>query len=117
MTPDEHDSAGLIHIVSRAADSAQIRFGDCETVVTLRVASDGLGGVHVAQSHWIRTPDAVRPRKMAGMVFKQTLGAAIGDLAFHFSRGLKDGHQPDESWFVPIPVLVGLTSPAPSQHP
>ena len=99
-------SSELIHIVSRGVDTASIRFGDCKTVVTLRMAHDDAGEVHVAQSHWIRPPDAVRQRKFAGVELKRTLGAAIGDLAFRFSRGLKDGHQPDESWFVPTPALV-----------
>ena len=110
MNAEAPDIAGLIRIVSRGPDSAQIRFGDCETVVTLRISSDDKGAVQIAQSHWIRPPDAVRSRKTAGVVLKQTLGAAIGDLAFHFSRGLKDGHRPDESWFVPIPVVVGVTA-------
>jgi hypothetical protein len=63
----------------------------------------------VAQSHWIRTTDSGRPRRpqsFAGMAARQALGAAIGDLAFHFRRGLEDGGRPQESWFVSIPMLV-----------
>jgi hypothetical protein len=101
MSGELPDSAGMIRIVSRAHDSAQVRFGDCETVVTLRISCDKKGAVHVARSHWIRPPDEIRQRRSAGVVLKQTLGAAIGDLAFQFSCGLKDGYLPDESWFVP----------------
>lgn len=103
-------SAELIHLVSRRADCAQVRLGDCETVITLRVSTDHLGAVRLAQSHWICTPDAIQPNRIKsfpGGELKHVLGAAIGQLAETFARGLRQGHRPDESWFVPVPVLVG----------
>jgi len=102
----------MIHIVGRTKGAAQVRFGGCSTVVSLWLSSDGEGGVHVGQSHWIRPPDAPRRGRFTGMGLKQTLGAAIGDLAVDFSRGLKDGHQPDESWFVPTPDRIVRTPPS-----
>ena len=110
MTDGPPHSADLIHLVSRDAEGARIRFGDCETVVSLKVSTDGEGVVRVAQSHWIRPPDAVRARKpqsFSGVAASHALGAVIGDLSFQFRRGLSQGHSPDESWFVSIPTLVG----------
>jgi hypothetical protein len=104
------DSAELIHLVSREAGTAQIRFGDCETVVTLRVFTDGTGVTQVAQSHWIKTSDNARahkPQGFSGPAARGALGAAIGELAFHFDRALQQGRRPEESWFVPMPMLVG----------
>jgi hypothetical protein len=105
------DPAEMIHLVSRRADCAQVRLGDCETVVTLRVSTDEDGAVRLVQSHWIRTPDegrASRPQSVVGLTPKHALGAAIGELAMAFSRGLRQGHRPDESWFVPAPILSAV---------
>jgi hypothetical protein len=113
MTAEHPD---LIHLVSRGEDRAQIRLGDCLTVVTLRVAADGRGVLRVVQSHWIKTPDARRarrPQAFAGLAAGRALGAAISEMANHFSEGVKDGHSPDESWFVPVPMLVAADEPPP----
>lgn len=107
-------SADLIHLVTRDGAGARVRLGGCRTVVALRAFVDGQGVVQVAHSHWIRPPDAaraVRPRAYAGIAPGRALGAAIGELAFHFHQGLRDGHAPDESWFVPVPMLVGGERP------
>ncbi len=111
MSETHQDPAEMIHLVSRRADCAQVRLGDCETVITLRVSTDGDGAVQLAQSHWIRTPDEgrpTRPQSFAGLTPKHALGAAIGELAMTFSRGLRRGHRPDESWFVPAPTLTAV---------
>ncbi len=110
---ESQDPADLIHIVSRQTGSAQVRLGHCQTVVTLKVSTDDQGEVRLAQSHWIRTPDDItrrarRPHGFAGTDPKHALGAAISELAQQFSRGLKLGHAPDESWFVPIPLLASV---------
>lgn len=110
MTAGHAEPADLIHLVSRQAQSAQIRFGDCETVVTLKASTDALGVTQVAQSHWIRIPGggrAQRLRGFPGLAAGRALGAAIGDLAFQFNRAQSQGLSPDESWFVPAPALVG----------
>jgi hypothetical protein len=99
----------MLHLVSRDAGGAEIRFGDCETVIKLRVTTDDAGVVRVAQSHWISPPDAGRPSKpqpFTGVDAGQALGATIGALSSQFRRGLNLGHLPDESWFVSVPTLV-----------
>ena len=101
--------ADMLHLVSRTAEGADIRFGDCETVIRLRVSTDGQGVVRVAQSHFISPPDAgrsSRPQPTTDLVAGRALAAAIGALSFQFRRGLSQGHLPDESWFISIPTLV-----------
>jgi hypothetical protein len=109
MSVETQETADLLHLVSREGDRAQIRFGECETVVSLKVSTDTHGVTQVAQSHWILPPHAVRPRKpqsFAGVAANRALGVAIGDLSFAFRRGLSQGHHPDESWFVSVPALA-----------
>jgi hypothetical protein len=116
MTDSADDRGDLIHLVSRGPDRAQIRLGDCRTVVSLRVAADGRGGLRVLQSHWINTPDTRRPRRpqaYGGLVAGRALGAAINEMAHYFSESVKEGRHPDESWFVPAPALAPSDEPTP----
>ncbi len=110
MIGQSQPSADMLHLVSRDATGAEIRFGDCATVIRLRVSTDDKGVVRVAQSHWISPPDAGRPNRAGSytdLAAGPALAAAIGALSSQFRRGLNQGHTPDESWFVSTPVLVG----------
>ncbi len=110
MTDPSQPSADMLHLVSRDAKGAEIRFGDCATVIRLRVSTDDRGMVRVAQSHWISPPDSGRPSRpqpYAEIEAGRALAAAIGALSSQFRRGLNQGHVPDESWFVSTPILVG----------
>jgi hypothetical protein len=102
--------ADMLHLVSRDAAGAAIRFGACATVIRLRVSTDEKGRVRVAQSHWISPPGSGRlgrAEPYADQNPGQALAAAIGALSSQFRRGLTQGHVPDESWFVSVPTLVG----------
>lgn len=102
--------ADMLRLVSRNADGAEIRFGECQTVIRLKVSTDGDGMVRVVQSHWISPPDAGRygrPQPTKGLSTAQALAAAISALSSQFRSGLAHGHVPNEAWFIGVPTLVG----------
>lgn len=109
MTPDAIETAAMIRLVARWEHCAQVRFGDCATVVTVRVTTDALGMVQVAQSHWIRSPSAnrsCRPQRASSLPPRTALAATIGALSREIRLGLSDGFEPDDSWFVPTLYAV-----------
>ena len=113
--PSPPDSAEIIRLVSCAGNTARVRLGACATVVTLRASTDGLGATVVTFSHRIRTPEgeqSSKPRLFVGTPPRRALGAAIGELATRFQHGVRSGHVPMETWFVPgkaapfVPVVA-----------
>lgn len=101
--PTLFDSAEIIRLVSCEGNTARVRLGACATVVTLKASTNRLGTTTVTFSHRICTPEgdqSSKPRLFVGTPPRRALGAAIGELATRFQRGVKSGHIPTEKWFV-----------------